>query len=75
MSAAQPVAMSGAPPRRIRVGRLDLLGLAAFTLIAVALGMGLLYAPTELIQGEPNASSTSTFPWPSPPISPFSSSP
>ena len=53
MSTAQPAAMSGAPPRRLRVGRLDLLGLAAFTLIAVALGMGLLYAPTELIQGEP----------------------
>ncbi len=53
MSAAQPAAISGAPPRRLRIGSLDLLGLAAFTLIAVSLGMGLLYAPTELIQGEP----------------------
>ena len=53
MSAAQPIAVSGAPSRRLRVGALDLLGLVAFTLVAVSLGMGLLYAPRELIQGEP----------------------
>ena len=53
MSTAQPIAVSGAPSKRLRVGALDLLGLVAFTLVAVSLGMGLLYAPRELIQGEP----------------------
>ncbi|MEE9286056.1 MAG: cytochrome c biogenesis protein CcsA, partial [Dehalococcoidia bacterium] len=32
---------------------LDVLGLVAFGLMAVSTGMALLYAPTELIQGEP----------------------
>ena len=45
-----------ASPQRfpgIRLRPLDLLGLAAFVLIAVSMGMALLYAPTELIQGDP----------------------
>lgn len=52
MSLARPVALPGAP-RGIRIRPLDALGLLAFALMAVSIGMALLYAPTELIQGEP----------------------
>jgi len=51
MTIARPVALR--PPWRLRLGRLDLLGAGAFLLLGVALYMALLYAPTELIQGEP----------------------
>ena len=53
MSVARPIALPGEPSKRIHIGPVDLLGLAAFTLLVISLGMGLLYAPTELIQGEP----------------------
>ncbi len=51
MSVASPVALP--PVRRIRVRRLDMLGAAALALLAVAFCMAMFYAPTELIQGEP----------------------
>lgn len=41
------------PARRLQVHRLDLLGLGAFTLLAITFYMAFFYAPTELIQGEP----------------------
>ncbi|MCH8189923.1 MAG: cytochrome c biogenesis protein CcsA [Chloroflexi bacterium] len=49
------VGRAAAPQRfpSIRLRPLDLLGLVAFVLIAVSMGMALLYAPTELIQGDP----------------------
>ena len=52
--------MTVAGPAAVRQGRrhlhlsgLDLFGLAAFALLAVGVGMALLYAPRELVQGEP----------------------
>jgi heme exporter protein C len=52
MSLAEP-AVIRQPGRRYGLGRLDMLGLVAFTLLAVTIGMALAYAPRELIQGEP----------------------
>ena len=52
MAIAEPAAMPQGR-RRFPLGTLDLLGLGSFTLLAVAIGMALLYAPTELVQGEP----------------------
>ncbi|MBI3742804.1 MAG: cytochrome c biogenesis protein CcsA [Chloroflexi bacterium] len=51
------VGVTRALPRPARGGLhlslLDLLGLAACVLLLISVGMALLYAPTELIQGEP----------------------
>ena len=52
MSVLRP-AMSLRSSRPLRLRRVDLLGLAAFVLLAVSVYMALLYAPRELIQGEP----------------------
>lgn len=51
MAIARPVAKG--MPRRVRLSRLDVLGAAAFLLTGVAFYMALLWAPTELIEGEP----------------------
>lgn len=53
MSTVSPTALSKHRMKRFHISWGDLFGLATFTLLAVSLGMGLLYAPTELIQGEP----------------------
>jgi heme exporter protein C len=45
--------MRARPAAGLRLRPLDLLGLAAFVLLGVSIGMAMLYAPTELIQGEP----------------------
>lgn len=52
MTIAQPAARPR-PAFQLRVRPLDILGLAAFVLLGVSMGMAMLYAPTELIQGEP----------------------
>ncbi len=52
MTVARPATLPR-PRGRLEVRPLDLLGLAAFALVAVSMGLAMLYAPTELIQGEP----------------------
>ena len=51
MSIARPAVLR--PVRWVKVRPLDALGVAAFTVLGIAFYMALLYAPTELIQGEP----------------------
>ena len=51
MTVARPMAIR--PAARWRLSKLDILGLAAFLTMGVAFYMAMLYAPTELIQGEP----------------------
>jgi len=51
MSLARPPALRAAG--RLRIGWMDVLGLAAFVLLGLSFYMAMLYAPTELIQGEP----------------------
>lgn len=53
MSIAQPASIPQPRRTRFHLDFVDLLGVVAFSLMIVSVGMALLYAPRELIQGDP----------------------